>query len=193
MSAKKNRVPENSKENPKDFDPVKGETAAETLGVAFGAAAGGAAAGVAGLAMGGPAGMVVGAITGGLAGAYAAKSVEAPADLMFDTAFWQDRYPASSYYDENIPFEMYEPACRLGWNAYDDEDVDRMKWDEREAQLKREWESKRESESSVRLDWSRASDAAHDAYDHASRIFQGRRTVTADMEIPVTTGTTRPR
>lgn len=153
---------------PPDVDPKTGETSGETLGVAFGALAGGAAAGSAGLAMGGPAGMVVGAIAGGLAGAYTARSVEGDLGRAFDASFWQDHYPASSYYDERTSFDRYEPAYRLGWESYDPANPNDG-WESQELRLKEQWESNRDVDK--RLAWSRAREAAHEAWLRAATLF----------------------
>jgi hypothetical protein len=187
MNTKKNRSTEDARAAARNEDPISGQSGAHPVGTGLGAAAAGAAAGALGGAVAGPVGAAIGAVAGGIAGGYAGKAVAEDVNPTYDPGYWSDYYPDSSYYDENIPFDHYEPAYRMGWDSYD-EDEDGMTWQDREAQLRQEWESNQQS--SGRLDWSRASAAAREAHDRASTYARERRQQAGNLD---TTSTCEPR
>jgi phage tail tape-measure protein len=144
-------------------DAITGEPGSHPVGAGLGAAAGGAAAGAAAGAVTGPIGAAVGAVVGGVAGGLAGKEVAERIDPTRESAFWRENYRSRDYYDDNVTYDAIEPAYQYGWESrarYPD-----RTWDEVEPELQAEW-----GKSQRQLEWERARQASHDAWDRIERL-----------------------
>lgn len=135
--------------------------AGAVLGGVAGGVAGGAAAGAAIGGMTGPVGAAVGALAGAAVGALAGKGV-ANADPVAEDAYWRDNYSTRPY-ASGTSYDEFAPAYRYGVDSYSK--YQGRTFDEVDADLSRDWGSKRDRST---LDWDRARPAARDAWDRLS-------------------------
>ncbi len=169
MSDRDNRDA-NDKTGDANRDPITGAPGSHPIGTGIGAGAAGAAGAAIGsvvpgigTAIGGAIGAVVGAVGGGYAGKAVAESIN-PTD---EDAYWRNEhqnrpYAAGSTYDE------YRPAYQHGWESRSK--YQGRKFDEVEADLGRDWESKRGNSS---LGWDKAKHATRDAWHRVERAIPG--------------------
>lgn len=151
-----------------NLDPMTGERGAHPVGVGAGAAGGGVAGAVAGAIVGGPIGAGVGAVVGAVAGGLAGKGAAEALNPTTEHAYWLKEYQSRPYYASGAPYEQYGPAFQYGW-----ESCIRHKgkaFNDVEAQLARDWESRR---GTSKLSWSQAKDATRDAWQRTEKVACG--------------------
>ncbi|AEM49699.1 hypothetical protein [Stenotrophomonas maltophilia] len=76
--------------------------------------------------------------------------------------YWRERYTAEPYYDDQLFFEDYEPAYRIG-HAARAQDMIRA-YEEVERELESRWASER---GRSRLDWAQARNAVRRGWEEA--------------------------
>jgi hypothetical protein len=160
-----NETHEETREELRNEDPITGAPGSHPVGAGLGAAVGGAAAGAAAGALAGPIGAVAGAVVGGVAGGYGGKAVAESIDPTVEAEYWRENYTSRPYYQESHDFESYEPAYRMGWDAYDPD----VPFEDREDELQRRWEADHDNSG---LPWDTARPATKDAWDRIA----GQRT-----------------
>jgi hypothetical protein len=141
-------------------DPLSGEPGAHPLGAGVGAVGGATTGAVVG-AMAGPVGVVVGAAVGGLAGGLVGKGVAEAVDPTVEDAYWSKNYSARPYVTKGHVYELYRPAYQYGWESH--AKYLGRRFDEIEADLARDWDTRRGKST---LAWDRAKLATRDAWDH---------------------------
>ena len=132
------------------------------VGGAAGGIAGGAVAGAAVGGMSGPVGAAVGAVVGAVAGAMAGKGIANAVDPVAEDAYWRDNYSKRPY-ASGSDYEEYGPAYGYGVEAYTR--YPGRTFDDVEAELRRDWNSRRGRSS---LEWDNAKHAARDAWQRLS-------------------------
>ena len=100
-------------------------------------------------------GGVAGAVVGGLIG----KGVGEAVDPSEDT-YWRETYSSRPYFRDGYSYDDYEPAYRLGYNAYDTHGAAFS--DEMASDLERHYTDRR---GHSRLEWDDARHAVRDAYE----------------------------
>lgn len=115
-----------------------------------------------------PVGVTVGGITGGAAvGAAAGKGVAERLDPTVETEYWRGEYANRPYADASRDFDRdYATAYGFGLQAREVEPGRR--WEECEAELEKEWPSRRGTST---LEWAQAREAARDSWERADRTF----------------------
>lgn len=141
-------------------DPISGAPGAHPVGTGVGAAVGGAAAGAAAGTVAGPVGAVVGAAVGAIVGGLAGKSVAEAIDPTVEEAYWRDNFKSRPYAENATSFDDYGPAYGYGVSSY--AKYPGRRFDEVEADLSRNWSSKR---GASRLEWEQARNATRDAWE----------------------------
>ena len=144
------------------------------VGGAAGGIAGGAAAGAAVGGMSGPVGAAVGAVVGAVAGAMAGKGIANAVDPIAEDAYWRDNY-SNRPYASGSDYDEYGPAYGYGVEAYTR--YPGRTFDEVEAELGRDWTSRRGRSS---LEWDSAKHAARDAWQRLSDAVE--RTTPGDSD-----------
>ncbi|MHB0959567.1 MAG: hypothetical protein ACYC6N_19030 [Pirellulaceae bacterium] len=157
MTKKKHPESDEARKEARNEDPVTGAPGSHPVGAGVGAALGGAAAGAAAGAVAGPVGAAVGAVVGGVAGGYGGKAVAEHLDPTVEAGYWRETYSSRPYYHAPYDFEVYEPAYRLGWEAYDPNET----FENREAELQRRWKT---DYSDNKLTWEEAKAAMKDSW-----------------------------
>jgi hypothetical protein len=158
MTAKRRKESDETREELRNEDPITGAPGSHPVGVGLGAAVGGAAVGAAAGAVGGPIGAVAGAVVGGVAGGYGGKAVAENIDPTVEVEYWRENFTSRPYYQTSYDYETYEPAYRMGWEAYDPD----VPFEEREVELRRRWEA---DHGNSGLTWDAARPATKDAWD----------------------------
>jgi hypothetical protein len=79
--------------------------------------------------------------------------------------YWRERYTAEPYYDDELFFEDYEPAYRIG-HAARAQDMIRA-YEEVERELESRWASER---GRSRLDWAQARSAVRRGWEEAQQV-----------------------
>jgi hypothetical protein len=189
MTTRKHQSVEDERAAVRNEDPISGQPGAHPVGAGLGAATAGAAAGMVGGAIAGPIGAAIGAVAGGIAGGYAGKAVAEEANPTFDSAYWRDYYQDSPYYNEDIPYENFEAAYRMGWEACDVCNSG-TKWEEHEAKMRQDWES---NSPSTHLSWNEARRAARESYDLAHKTACDRNREKDNFDSDSTCKPTQPR
>ena len=144
------------------------------VGGAAGGIAGGAAAGAAVGGMTGPVGAAIGAVVGAVAGAVAGKGIADVVDPVAEDAYWRDHYTTRPYAN-GLAYDEYRPAYGYGVDAYTR--YPGRTFDEVEAELARDWNSRRGTSS---LEWERAKYATRDAWQRVSDAVE--RAVPGDSD-----------
>lgn len=140
-------------------DPLSGALGAHPVGTGIGALAGGAAAGAAIGSVAGPVGTVVGMAAGAIAGGLAGKAVAETIDPTVEDAYWRATYTTRSYVDKASPFDIYQPAYRIGYEGYGRYPGKRFQ--EVEIDLQRDYEK---AQGKAGLEWKQAKHATRDAW-----------------------------
>ncbi len=169
MKTSKSRSQDENRSQLRNEDPITREPGAHPVGAGTGAVVGGATVGAAAGSLAGPIGTVAGAIVGGVAGAYAGKAIAENINPTVESDYWRKSYKTRPYYTDEYSYDDYEPAYRLGWESYDDEDGN---WESREADLKKKWDGDTwdNEGGATGISWEMARLAAKDAYERlASR------------------------
>jgi hypothetical protein len=154
------RDADHARDNP---DPITGAPGSHPVGTGIGAAGGGAAGAAIGAVAGPPgaiAGAVVGAAIGAVAGGYAGKGVAEAINPTAEDAYWRENYRNRPYVRHGAEYDEYRPAYQYGWEAR--EHHAGRTFEEAEADLQREWESRPEED---RMEWAEARQPARDAWD----------------------------
>lgn len=143
-------------------DPITGTPGSHPAGTGIGAAAG-AAVGAAVGSPGGPVGAAIGGVSGAIVGGLVGHGIGEAVDPTEDN-YWRQAYVDRPYRREDLAYEDYEPAYRLGYNAYDARKSD---YDtELEADLQRTYEERAGEQA---LDWDTARPAVRDAYERRAQ------------------------
>ncbi|ARZ72990.1 hypothetical protein ACWWU7_09885 [Stenotrophomonas sp. SM006] len=79
--------------------------------------------------------------------------------------YWRERYTAEPYYDDQLFFEDYEPAYRIG-HAARAQDMIRA-YEQVEAELESRWASER---GRSRLEWAQARSAVRRGWEEAQQV-----------------------
>jgi hypothetical protein len=143
-------------------DPVTGAPGSHPVGTAIGAA-GGAAAGAAIGSVAGPIGTVVGTAIGAVAGGLAGKGAAEAINPTLEEEYWRRNYAGRPYVSPGAEYESYRPAYQYGWESYTR--YEGRRFDEVEADLRREWEQRPERD----LSWDDARHAVRDAWDRVEQ------------------------
>ena len=154
--------------NPRNVDPISGESGAHPVGTGVGAASG-AAAGAAVGSVAGPIGTAVGAVVGAIAGGLAGKGVAESVNPTVEDAYWRDNYVSRPGYTSGYTYDDdYAAAYRLGYEGrgrYQD-----GTYEAHEAELKADWER---IKGKSRLTWEQAKAAGREAWDRIERAMPG--------------------
>lgn len=143
-------------------DPITGAPRSHPAGTGIGAASG-AAAGAAMGSLGGPVGAAIGGVSGAVVGGLIGHGIGEAVDPTEDD-YWRNAYADRPYARQDRTYEDYEPAYRLGYNAYDARGAD---YDpELEADLQRSY---MERAGDRALDWEEAGPAVRDAYERRAQ------------------------
>jgi uncharacterized protein YcfJ len=140
-------------------DPLSGALGAHPVGTGIGAVAGGAAAGAAIGTVAGPVGTAVGMTAGAIVGGLAGKAVAETIDPTVEDAYWRTTYISRSYVDKASPYDIYQPAYRVGFEGFVRYTGKSFK--EVEIDLQRDYEKMR---STAGLEWNKAKRATKDAW-----------------------------
>ncbi|WP_329811088.1 hypothetical protein [Stenotrophomonas sp. SMYL8] len=81
--------------------------------------------------------------------------------------YWRERYTAEPYYDDQLFFEDYEPAYRIG-HAARAQDMIRA-YEDMEAELESRWASER---GRSQLEWAQARSAVRRGWEEAVNLDQ---------------------
>jgi len=146
-------------------DPISGAPGAHPVGVGAGAAVGGAAAGAAAGTIAGPVGTVVGAAIGAVAGAVAGKAVAEAIDPTVEDAYWREQYTHEPYYEAGRSYDDYQPAYRVGYEAYGAQDRPRT-FEEVERDIQTKYEKRRSQDG---FSWDEARKPARAAWERVHR------------------------
>ena len=140
-------------------DPITGSPGSHPAGTGIGAASGAATGAAVGM-IGGPVGAMIGGVAGAVVGGLVGHGIGEAVDPTEDN-HWRENYknrPYASGGDRD--YDDYEPAYRLGYNAYDARKSDYD--DSTETALAGEYDRRR---GDSRLDWDDAKHAVRDAYE----------------------------
>lgn len=143
----------------KNRDPLSGALGAHPVGTGIGAVAGGAAAGAAIGTVAGPMGTAVGMAAGAIVGGIAGKAVAETIDPTAEDAYWRTTYSSRSYVDKANPYDIYQPAYRVGYEGYGR--YIGKRFEEVEIDLQRDYEKLR---GKAGLEWNKAKQATKDAW-----------------------------
>ena len=149
-----------------NLDPISGEPGAHPVGTGVGAAGVGAVATVIGGVVAGPVGAVVGAVVGSVVGGLTGKSTAEQINPTFDFEdnHWRETYNSRPYFEEGTKYEDYQPAYRIGYEAYARYGHSGRDYRDIELDLHRDYEANQ----SGSLAWEKAKYAVRDAWDRAS-------------------------
>lgn len=144
------------------------KTVNRAVGAGVGAAGGAAAGAAIGSVVPGI-GTAIGAVVGGVTGAVAGAGTSYVLDPEEEERYWEEEFPKRPYHSEDAEFDEYRPAYRYGVEA--SQKYPGEKFSAIEARLGRAWPKVR-GESP--LPWSKARDAARDAYDRTIQLHEER-------------------
>lgn len=150
-------------ENP---DLITGEHGSHPVGTGAGAAAGGTAGAVMGVA-GGPIGVAVGAVVGAVAGGIVGKAAAEAFNPTVEDTYWRGQFRNEPYYIASRGYEDYAPAYRLGYEAFDL--YPGKHYDDLSSIIEKDYSAKRGSSHLAWEDAQRATRAAWNRRDFASR------------------------
>jgi hypothetical protein len=137
------------------------------VGAGTGAAAGAVTGATVG-AVGGPIGMAAGAVVGGIVGAAAGDSIAEAVNPTEYSNHWRNTYSTTPYYASGREWNDYEPAYKLGYDAYGN--YRGRKFDDIESDLERNWEA---TKGNSRLAWNEAKGAVRDGWHYVERALPG--------------------
>ena len=140
-------------------DLITGNPGSHPAGTGIGAASG-AATGAAVGALGGPIGAMIGGVAGAVVGGLVGHGIGEAVDPTEDE-YWRENHADREYVKDDVGYDDYEPAYRLGYNAADAHENAPYD-DEVEAKVAGVYEDRR-GESS--LEWDDAKPAVRDAYE----------------------------
>lgn len=148
-------------------DPITGAPGSHPAGTGIGAASG-AATGAAVGAIGGPVGAAIGGVSGAVVGGLIGHGIGEAVDPTEDD-YWRESYTDRPYRRDGAEYDDYEPAYRLGYNAYDARQVDYN--DDIDAELAKTYEKRRGNSS---LEWEHARPAVRDAYTRRAQTHRSQ-------------------
>lgn len=148
-------------------DPITGTPGAHPVGTGVGAT-GGAVTGAAIGAVGGPVGAAVGLVAGAVVGGLAGKSVAETMDPTVEDAYWQTNYSKRDYVERNVPYTMYQPAYRTGYEGRSH--YPGKKFEEVETNLQHDYEK---AKGNSTLSWDKAKRATRDAWNRVEKALPG--------------------
>lgn len=151
-------------------DPLTGTPGAHPVGVGAGAAGGGVAGALIGGAVGGPIGAGVGAVAGAISGGYAGKGAAEALNPTVEHEYWRSEFENRPYFTRGTPYEQYGPAYQFGWESR--ERYRDMNFEDVEAQLEGEWETRRKQS---KLSWNHAKNAVGDAWQRVEKNCESDR------------------
>lgn len=154
-------------EEDSNLDPITGTPGAHAIGTGVGAAGGGAAGAAIG-AVAGPVGAGVGLVVGAVVGGLGGKGVAEMIDPTIEDAYWREEYSRSSYVENGVSYETYQPAYRTGYEGYTR--YPGQRYEEVESDLQRDYENSRGNST---LPWDKAKDATRDAWHRVEKAFPG--------------------
>lgn len=149
-------------------DPMSGEPGAHPVGVGTGAAGGGIAGAAIGAAVGGPIGAGVGAVVGAVSGGLAGKSAAEVFNPTAEHEYWRIESRTRPYFIQGSTYEEFGPAYQYGWESYANHKG--KTFNDVEAQLARDWESRR---GQSKLSWNHAKRAMQDAWQRVEKSACG--------------------
>ena len=144
-------------------DPITGAPGSHPVGTGIGAAIGGAAAaGAVAGTVAGPVGTLAGAAIGAVVGGLVGKGIAEKIDPTREDAYWRENHPRQGW-AKGRPYDDFRPAYRIGYEGYSKYGTTGSTFEDREAELRREYEL---SKSSVSWDDAKlASRAAWQKFD----------------------------
>ncbi len=145
-------------------DPITGEPGAHPVGTGIGAAAVGTIGTVVGAA-GGPVGAVAGAVIGSVIGGLVGKSTAESYDPTVEDDYWRDNYSSRPYIHNDLTYNDYQPAYRMGYEGYQRYSGKGRSYNEVESDLQRDYET---NHHDSRLGWDNAKYAVQDAWNRVS-------------------------
>lgn len=122
-------------------DPITGAPGSHPVGTGLGAAAGGAAAGAAAGTVAGPAGTIAGAAVGAIIGGLAGKGIAEKIDPTREDKYWRENHGRQDY-ARGRAYEDFAPAYRTGYEGYSTYGGTGKTFEENEAALRKQYESK---------------------------------------------------
>lgn len=141
-------------------DPLTGEAGAHPVATGIGAAAIGAAGLAIGAAVAGPIGVAVAVAGGALIGGYVGKAVGEVVDPTSEEAFWRDEHPNQPYAEQEVAFDDYAPAYRVGYLGYHQFGGRERSFEDAERDLEASY-----IETKAKIPWSQARVASKAAWD----------------------------
>jgi hypothetical protein len=166
-------------------DPLSGEPGSHPVGTGIGATALGVAGAVVGGILGGPPGAAVGTVVGPLVGGLAGKGVAESINPTAEDAYWRENYASRPYAEQGRAYEHYQPAYRLGYEAYGRHADSGRTYEQVEPELRTEYET---NYGASGLPWERAQHATRDAWGklHQERLVSDKdRAGTIDAPPPI--------
>ena len=152
MNKKKHQDPSR---NP---DPITGAPGSHPVGTGIGAAAGGAATGAAVGTVAGPLGTAVGAAAGAIVGGLAGKAIAEAVDPTAEEAYWREHH-AGQAFTQGRPYTDFTDAYRSGYTGFAELGGSGVRFEDREAELRRRYES-----DYPKLSWENARPASRAAW-----------------------------
>ena len=143
-----------SAKNVKSPDHAIKAESSHLVGTGIGAVAGGAVAGAAVGTVAGPVGTIAGATVGAVVGAIAGKSVAKAVNPSIEDAYWRENHRLQSF-AKGRSYDDFGPAYRIGYEGYALYGVQGGTFEEREADLRRNYEA-----SHARIAWNEARPAS---------------------------------
>lgn len=148
-------------------DPITKAPGSHPIGTGLGAAAGGAATGAAVGTVAGPVGTVVGAAVGAVVGGLAGKGIAEKINPTVEDAYWRENHVRQPY-AKGSPYDDYAVAYRTGYEGYGEYGGTAKSFEEREADLRRKYESSR-----PKIAWDNAKVASRAAWDRSHVTYGG--------------------
>ena len=154
---------ETKKDKSRNPDPITGAPGSHPVGTGVGAAAGGAATGAAVGTVAGPVGTGIGAAVGAIVGGLAGKGVAEKINPTVEETYWRENHPRQPY-SQGRNYEDFSPAYRTGWEGYAQYGSSGGTFEEREAELRKRYES-----GYPKLSWENARPASRAAWERLER------------------------
>ena len=149
-------------------DPITKEPGSHPVGTGVGATGGAVAGAAVGGAVGGPVGAAIGGAAGAVAGGLGGHEVAEKVNPTVEDNFWRENYTSRPYVRDNVTYDDYRPAYRVGWESR--ERFRDRRFEEVESDLERNWEASR---GESRLSWRDAREAARDAWHRVEERIPG--------------------
>jgi uncharacterized protein (TIGR02271 family) len=164
-------------------DPISGARGAHPVGTGVGAAAGGAATGAAVGSVAGPAGTAAGVVGGAVVGGLVGKGVAERVNPTVEREYWNQNYNREPYYQTGRAWDDYEGAYRTGYEGYGRYAGEGRRWEQAEADLRRDYEKNR---GKSKFTWDEARPAVRAAWDRLDLNWEqyvGHHVIDRDDEV----------